>query len=105
MSYQIKFAAALRTKMVEENLNQTQVCKLTDIDKSIISRLMTGKRENISYETIAKIANKLSMWLGNTPDELARKVINLEKSVKKYRNFTYFLILIIILELIIILVK
>lgn len=98
MSYQVKFAAALRAKMVEEKLSQAQVSRLTGVDSSIISRVITGRRKNISYETIATIANKLYMWLGMTPDELARNVINLRRKTK----IIYSLVLI---ELIIILIK
>ena len=100
--YQEKFATALRKKMTEQHISQAQVSRLTGIDNSIISRVMTGRRKHISYETISTIANKLSMWLGKTPDELARTVLYLEKKNKKQTRIIYFLV---ILELITILLK
>lgn len=103
MTYQVRFAAALRAKMAEEHLSQAQVSRLTSVDSSIVSRVITGRRKNISYETIATIANKLSMWLGKTPDELARTVTYLESVLKRKNKIIYFLEVIALIELIIIL--
>ena len=103
MTYQAKFAQSLRDKMAKEHLSQAQVSRLTGID-SIVSRVLTGRRKHISYETIATIADKLSMWLKNTPDELANKVINLEKDINSKNKLIYFLELLVMIELIIILI-
>lgn len=86
MSYQNKFADALRATMEKKQISQATVARLTSLDNGTISRVLSGKRKNISYETIATIAYKLNMWKGRTPDDLVKRVEELEFKLANEQN-------------------
>lgn len=97
MSYQSRFANELRFVMAKKQISQATVSRLTSLNNGTISRLLTGKRK-VSYDTVSKIAEKLDMWKGLTPFELANKVEELQDKL----NFIYKLNLIIFTILMII---
>lgn len=81
MSYQSKFADALRATMEKKKISQATVARLTSVNSGTISRVLSGKKK-VSYETIATIAYKLDMWKGRTPDDLVK--LNEELTCKYY---------------------
>lgn len=83
MSYQSKFSDCLRETMSKRSISQATVSRLTGINSGTISRIMTGRRKNISYETIATIAGKLHMWRGRTPDAMVKYIEELEFKLAK----------------------
>lgn len=86
MSYQNKFADALRATMEKKQISQATVARLTSLNSGTISRVLSGKRKNISYETIATIAYKLNMWKGRTPDDLVKRIEELEFKLVNEQN-------------------
>lgn len=86
MSYQSKFSDCLKETMSKRAISQATVSRLTGLDNSTISRVFSGKRKNIAYETIATIAEKLHMWRGRTPDDLVKYVEELEFKLAKEKD-------------------
>lgn len=91
MSYQSEFADELRATMAKKQISQATVSRLTSLNNGTISRILSGKRK-VSYDTIAKVAERLDMWKCLTPYELANKVDKLQTKLKYQRGFIVFVI-------------
>lgn len=77
MSYQRKFAEEVRLVMSRLHISQATLARLTNLNAGTISRVLSGNRK-VSYDTVAKIAEKLDMWKGLTPYQLSNKIEELQ---------------------------
>ena len=85
MSYQRKFADELRTTMAKMNISQATLARLTSLNAGTVSRVLSGNKK-VSYDTVAKIAEKLDMWKGLTPCQLSNKIEELQVKLNYVNN-------------------
>lgn len=72
----VTVADRIRTIMDEENLSQAALCRKCKINKSNLSKILTGKTFNVSPGTIRQISNAFSInpdWLRHGIGEMYKK--------------------------------
>lgn len=85
MSYQRKFAEEVRLVMSRLHISQATLARLTNLNAGTISRVISGNKK-VSYDTVAKIAEKLDMWKGLTPYQLSNKIEELQAKLNYVNN-------------------